>query len=84
MSYMFGDELYGGCISLSYLPDISKWNMKNIMNITSMFCNCVSLVRIPDISKWEINDDVKKDNIFYRCVNCMNIPQKYLSELYTY
>ena len=47
MSYMFE-----GCLSLSSLPDISKWNTSNITNMSYMFEGCLSLLSLPDISKW--------------------------------
>ena len=38
MSWMFHD-----CLSLSTIPDISKWNTDNFKNISYMFNNCSSL-----------------------------------------
>ena len=35
--------LFAGCSSLQYLPDISKWNIKNTINIGCMFQGCTSL-----------------------------------------
>ena len=35
ISYMFS-----GCLSLSSLPDISKWNTNNVNNMSGMFCGC--------------------------------------------
>ena len=32
--------LFEGCSSLKYLPDISKWNIKNSKDISSMFLGC--------------------------------------------
>ena len=63
MGYMFN-----GCHSLSYLPDISKWNKKNVYYMEYMFAGCHSLSYLPDISKW--NEDalyVKKENMFNGC-----------------
>ena len=47
MSYIFK-----GCITLKYLPDISKWNISNVTNITGIFENCSSI----DLSDNEIAD----------------------------
>ena len=44
-------ELFSGCSSLSYLPDISKWNINNVTNISGLFYECSSLSSLPDISK---------------------------------
>ena len=43
MYYMFN-----GCSSLNNLPDISKWDTKNVTNMGSMFCGCNKLKQIPD------------------------------------
>ena len=51
MSYMFE-----GCSKLSSLPDISKWNTKNVTNMSYMFYDCLSLSSLPDISKWNTNN----------------------------
>ena len=37
---------------LELLPDISKWDTKNVTNISNMFSYCDSLNFIPDISEW--------------------------------
>ena len=39
-----------GCSSLSFLPDISKWNTNNVKDINHMFGGCSSLSYSPDIS----------------------------------
>ena len=33
------------------LPDISNWNMNNVIDISSMFSDCTELKFLPDISK---------------------------------
>ena len=44
--------LFHGCSSLKHLPDISKWNTNNVINISLMFCGCYLLEKLPDISKY--------------------------------
>ena len=34
------------------LPDISKWNTENVIDMGGMFSICSSLVGLSDISKW--------------------------------
>ena len=46
--------MFGECVSLKSLPDISKWNTSNITDISNMFGECVSLKSLPDISKWDM------------------------------
>ena len=48
MSYMFFR-----CSSLISLPDISKWDTKNVIDMSYMFCKCSSLISLPNISKWD-------------------------------
>ena len=62
MSYMFS-----GCRSLETLPDISKWNINNIENISNMFYGCESLKSFPDISKIKVNKEINKENMFDDC-----------------
>ena len=47
MSYMFA-----GCMLISSLTDISKWNTQNVTNMSHLFSGCESLLSLPDISKW--------------------------------
>ena len=37
--------------SLSSLPDISKWNTKNLKEYEGMFNECNKLLKIPSINK---------------------------------
>ena len=71
MSHMF---YY--CKSLNSLPDISKWDTKNVTNMDYMFSRCKSLTSMPDISKWELNKNLKKDYMFYNCDEKI-IPEKF-------
>ena len=47
MSFMFDR-----CSSIISLPDIYKWNIINVKNLTHLFAGCSSLQYLPDISKW--------------------------------
>jgi len=46
-------SIFYNCKSLSSLPDISQWNIKNVKDMHSLFYNCKSLSSLPDISKWD-------------------------------
>ena len=48
-------EMFYGCISLTTLPDISKWDISNAKTMSNMFCKCHSLISIPDITAWKSN-----------------------------
>ena len=62
--------LFSECISLVFFPDISIWNVSNIINITGMFYKC-SKELIPNISKLEFNKQINLKSIFQE-VNALN------------
>ncbi len=45
-------EMFFGCSSLSFLHDISKWNISKVTKMSYIFRECCSLSYLPDISKW--------------------------------
>ena len=45
MTYMFYN-----CYSLLSLPDISKWNTSNVINMSYLFSHCKLILSLPDIS----------------------------------
>ena len=59
--------MFYGCSSLISLPDISKWNTQNIINLNSIFENCSLLTFIPNISAWKLNNVIEINNIFKGC-----------------
>ena len=46
--------IFYNCRSLSSLPDLSKWNIDNVIDMNGMFTGCSSLSFLPEISKWNI------------------------------
>ena len=42
------------CTSLISIPDISKWNTDNVIDMNFMFSHCSLLDNLPDISKRKI------------------------------
>ena len=70
------NSMFSNCFSLISLPDISKWDTKNVIYMSSMFSNCSSLTSLPDISKWDTKK-VKKmnmNNMFDGCPKLLNKP----------
>ena len=59
--------MFEGCRKLKSLPDISNWNIKNVVDKRYMFYGCNSLISIPDISKWDTDS-----SFIYKCFNCLN------------
>ena len=49
-------DIFKGCKSLKYLPDISEWDTSNIINMSYMFYGCEKLSSLPDISKWNTSN----------------------------
>ena len=46
--------MFSFCESLKSLPDISKWNTKNVTNMSEMLFGCISLKSLPPILKDKI------------------------------
>ena len=62
MSYIFYR-----CSSLSSIPDISKWNTNNIVDMSYMFYRCSSLSSLPDLSNWNTNNIIDMSHMFSGC-----------------
>ena len=68
--------MFSHCKSLKSLPDISKWDTKNVTNMSYMFSWCKSLKSLPDISKWKLNKNLDKEDMFKYCDKKI-IPEKF-------
>ena len=68
--------IFEGCTSLSSLPDISKWDTKNVTNMSFIFCGCKSLFSLPDISEWDTKN-VTYMSYMFDGVNKKLIPKKF-------
>jgi hypothetical protein len=58
---------------LEYIPDISIWKIKSIINLRGMFFMCINLKHLPNISKWKINESEQLLYIFTECYNADNL-----------
>ena len=67
-------KMFNFCNSLNSLPDISKWNTKNVISMEGMFSNCESLKILPDISKWDIKNVNDMRGMFYYCESLNTFP----------
>ena len=56
------------------MPDISKWNTKNITGIACLFINCSSLISLPDISKWNTEKLNDSYSLFSGCLSLIFKP----------
>ena len=66
--------MFYNCSSLLYLPDISKWDTSNIINMDYLFYYCSSLVKFPDISNWKTDNLEYMENIFEKCESLIILP----------
>ena len=66
--------LFSGCSSLKSIPDISKWNTSNVINMKGMFEECSSLKSIPDITKWNTSNVKNMKYMFKNCSSLKSLP----------
>ena len=59
--------MFRRCINLIAIPDISKWNTSNVINLNHLFYECINLQLLPDISGWDTSNTKNLSYIFYRC-----------------
>ena len=61
-------DIFSECTSSSILiPDISRWNASNVINMSYAFYRCSSLSCLPDISNWDTFNVVYMNHMFYNC-----------------
>ena len=56
------------------MPNISEWNMKNVIDTSSMFEQCTSIISLPDISIWKIEKIKYMNKMFRNCRNLSYLP----------
>ena len=56
------------------LPDISKWNTENVIDMGGMFSIYSSLVALPDISKWNVINIIYMSEFFSYCSYLSSLP----------
>ena len=70
--------MFDGCLSLSSLSNIEKWNTKKVKNMSYMFSGCSSLSSLSNIDNWEISAKTNKVNMFFDCNKNIIIPSKFM------
>ena len=68
------NELFYNCSSLISLPDISRINTKNVIDMSKIFYNCSKLSLLSDISYWNTYNVIDINKIFYNCSSLSSIP----------
>ena len=66
--------MFSNCKSLISLPNISKWNLTNVVNMSYLFSYCESLLSLPDLSRWDIFNLDYVQNLFENCFSLLIIP----------
>jgi hypothetical protein len=70
------ENMFSGCKSLSFPPNIPKLDISKVTNMCCMFKDCLSLPLLLDISKLE-NNSVNTRHILQGCINIVKIPPKF-------
>ena len=60
--------------SITSLPDISKWNTKNVKNMSFMFEKLSNIKSLPDISNWDISKVENMEGMFQNCSGLISLP----------
>ena len=60
--------------NIKMIPNISKWNTSNIINMSGIFKGCKFLFSIPDISKWDTSKVTNFSSMFWGCSNLEELP----------
>ena len=66
-------DLFKNC-TLSKIPDISNWNISNVINMSGIFTGCTILKSLPDLSKWNTSQVTDISSIFYGCSSLEKLP----------
>ena len=66
--------MFNGCNSLISLPDISKWNTSNVIDMSGMFSECNSIISLPNISKWNTSNVENMSYMFNGCKQLKLLP----------
>ena len=64
----------GSLSSLEIIPDISKWDMSNVTDVSYMFYECQVIRSLPNISKWKTNKFNDLSNLFLGCTKLLSFP----------
>ena len=66
--------MFNNCSALNELPNISEWDMENVIDTSCMFEQCTSITSLPDISIWKIGKIKYMNKMFRNCRNLSYLP----------
>ena len=67
------NSIFFDCNSLSFLHDISKGIINNVIDISYMLYDFKLLSFLPDISKWNINNINNMKSILSSCISLLSL-----------
>ena len=59
------EEMFQSCRELECLPDISKWDISKVTNMSRLFGHLYHLKSLPDISKWNTSNVNNMNKFIY-------------------
>ena len=57
-------NIFKKCSNSKSLPDINKWNISNVADLSGKFSDCLKLEFLPDISKWNTSNVTNMNEMF--------------------
>jgi len=66
--------LFYNCKKLESLPDISEWDLTDVIDLSLLFYNCSKLESLPDLSKWNTSKVEDMSQLFYNCSKLESLP----------
>ena len=68
-------EMFKGCVSLSALPDIGKWDTSKVTNMSGLFWECWTLIHIShNIANWNVTNVKDISGMFVGCTVLIYLP----------
>ena len=66
-------SIFNGCTSLTTL-DVSNWDISNVTEMTSLFCNCTNLQTIKGLENWNTSSVYSIVDMFKNCKALSDFP----------
>ena len=66
-------SMFNKCSQLKAIPDISRWNTKNLTNLGHMFSECENLEYLPNLYNWDTSNITSMEYMFNGCSSLKNL-----------
>ena len=70
-------QMFSGCVALTFVGNLGNWNVRNVEDMSYMFSDCDNLTDLGNIKNWQL-DKVK--NIAYMFSGCKSLTSIDLSD----